>query len=157
MISDNLAWVKAQIAETAQKAGRDPKSIRLVAVTKTVPEEKIIEAQKAGADIFGENRVQEALEKIGHLGQDRFTWHFIGHLQKNKVKHVVGHFDLIHSVDSAVLAQVIDEKSQARGQITRILIQVNVSGEGSKFGVAPEELAGTLRAVAKMEAVRVEG
>ena len=149
--------MKARIAEAAKNAGRDPEKVRLVAVTKTVPEEKIIQAQKAGAKLFGENRVQEALEKISHLGEDGFTWHLIGHLQKNKVKHIVGRFDLIHSVDSAALAQVIDEKSRAQGVVTRILIQVNVSGEASKSGVAPEELETTLRAVAKMQAVRVEG
>jgi PLP dependent protein len=157
LISDNLVWVKAQIALAAQKAGRDPGTIRLIAVSKTVPEEKIIAAQQAGAELFGENRVQEALEKINHLGQDGFTWHFIGHLQKNKVKDVVGRFDLIHSVDSAALAQVIDTKSQAQGQLTRILIQVNVSGEASKFGVSPDQLETTLRAIGKMKAVRVEG
>jgi pyridoxal phosphate enzyme (YggS family) len=157
LISDNLAWVKAQIAEAAQKVGRDPKNIRLIAVSKTVPEEKIIAAQKAGAELFGENRVQEALKKISHLGQDGFGWHFIGHLQKNKVKDVVGRFDLIHSVDSVALARVIDAKSQALGQSTRILIQVNVSGEASKFGIAPEELETTLRAIGKMKGIRVEG
>ncbi|GJL79235.1 MAG: YggS family pyridoxal phosphate enzyme [Nitrospinaceae bacterium] len=157
MISDKLAWVNAKITEAAKKAGRDPKSVRLVAVSKTVTEDKIIEAQKAGANLFGENRVQEALEKINHLGRDGFAWHLIGHLQKNKVKHVIGHFDLIHSVDSVDLARVIDEKSRARSLVTRILIQVNVSGEASKSGVAPEDLEATLRAVSKMQAVRVEG
>ena len=157
MISDNLAWVKSQIAAAAQRAGRDPKNIRLVAVSKTVPVEKIIEAQKAGAELFGENRVQEALEKIGQLGQERFIWHLIGHLQKNKVKQIIGKFDLIHSVDSVPLAEMIDEKSRAQGQISRILIQVNISGEASKSGVSPEELESTIREVAKMAAVRVEG
>lgn len=157
MISDNLAWVKAQIAVAAQKVDRQSESIRLVAVTKTVSDEKIIAAQKAGADIFGENRVQEALEKMDRLGQDRFIWHFIGHLQKNKVKQIVGRFDLIHSVDSAGLARVVDEKSRSLGQITRILIQVNVSGEASKFGIAPEEVETTLRTIGKMKSVRVEG
>ena len=157
MISENLEWVKSRIAEAASKAGSPPETIRLVAVSKTVSVEKIIEAREAGAELFGENRVQEALEKIERLGQGGPNWHFIGHLQKNKVNQILGRFDLIHSVDSAVLAQVINEKSLARNLITPVLIQVNVSGEASKFGMAPNELESTLRALSKLVAVRVEG
>jgi pyridoxal phosphate enzyme (YggS family) len=150
----------SRIAKAAEKAGRSPASIRLVAVSKTVPIEKIIEARDAGAELFGENRVQEALEKIDHLGQPDQggpEWHFIGHLQKNKVKQIVGRFGLIHSVDSTALAQVINEKSLAGNLITSVLIQVNVSGEASKFGMAPDELESALRAVSGMSAVKVEG
>jgi len=138
-------------------AGRPLKDIRLVAVSKTVSVEKIIEAREAGAELFGENRVQEALEKIERLGHKGQRWHFIGHLQKNKVKQILGRFDLIHSVDSAVLAQVINEKSLTQNLITPILIQVNVSGEASKFGMAPNELESALREASKLSAVRVEG
>lgn len=160
MIPENLEWVKSRIAKAAGKAGRSPSSIRLVAVSKTVPIEKIIEAREAGAELFGENRVQEALEKIDHLGQPGQggpEWHFIGHLQKNKVKQIVGRFGLIHSVDSTALAQVINEKSLAGNLVTSVLIQVNVSGEASKFGMAPDELESALRAVSGMSAVKVEG
>jgi len=160
LIPENLEWVKSRIAKAAKKAGRSPLSIRLVAVSKTVPIEKIIEAREAGAELFGENRVQEALEKIDRLGQSGQggpEWHFIGHLQKNKVKQVVGRFGLIHSVDSTALAQVINEKSLAGNLITSILIQVNVSGEASKFGMAPDELESALRAMSGMSAVKVEG
>lgn len=160
MIPENLEWVKSRIAEAAEKAGRSPSSIRLVAVSKTVPIEKIIEAREAGAERFGENRVQEALEKIDRLGQPGQggpEWHFIGHLQKNKVKQIVGRFGLIHSVDSTALAQAINEKSLAGNLITSVLIQVNVSGEASKFGMAPDELESALRAVSGMPAVKVEG
>ncbi len=157
MISENFEWVKSRIAEAAGKSGRLPEKIRLVAVSKTVSVEKIIAARGAGAELFGENRVQEALEKIDRLGPDGLVWHFIGHLQKNKVKQILGRFELIHSVDSVDLAQVINEKSQARNLITPILIQVNVSGEAAKFGLAPDALEGALRALAKMPAVRVEG
>ena len=145
------------MAAAASKAGRPPESIRLVAVSKTVSVEKLIEARAAGAELFGENRVQEALEKIDRLGQGGPVWHFIGHLQKNKVKQILGRFDLIHSVDSAALARVINEKSLARNLITPILIQVNVSGEASKFGMAPNELESSLQALSKMPAVKVEG
>ena len=149
--------MKSRIAEAASKAGSPPETIRLVAVSKTVSVEKIIEAREAGAELFGENRVQEALEKIERLGQGGPNWHFIGHLQKNKVNQILSRFDLIHSVDSAALAQVINNKSLARNLITPVLIQVNVSGEASKFGMAPNELESALRALSKMPAVRVEG
>ena len=114
----------------------------------------------AGAELFGENRVQEALGKIdrlGQLGQGGPKWHFIGHLQKNKVKQIVGRFGLIHSVDSTALAQVINEKSLVGNLITSVLIQVNVSGEASKSGMAPDELESALGALSKMPAVKVEG
>jgi len=152
--------VKSRIAKAAEKAGRSPASVRLVAVSKTVSIEKIIEAREAGAELFGENRVQEALEKIDRLGllsQGGPKWHFIGHLQKNKVKQIVGRFGLIHSVDSTALAQVINEKSLAGNLITSVLIQVNVSGEASKSGMAPDELESALGALSKMPAVKVEG
>ena len=157
MISENLEWVQSRIARAAGKAGRSPKSIRLVAVSKTVSVEKIIEARQAGVELFGENRVQEALEKIDRMGQDGPDWHFIGHLQKNKVRQIVGRFGLIHSVDSTALAQVISEKSLAGNLITPVLIQVNVSGEASKFGLASDELESALGALSKMPAVKVEG
>ena len=157
MISENLEWVKSRIAEAANKAGSPPETIRLVAVSKTVTVDKIIEAHEAGAQLFGENRVQEALEKIEYLGQKSLNWHFIGHLQKNKVNQILGRFGLIHSVDSTALALVINEKSLARNLITPVLIQVNVSGEASKFGMVPNELESALRTLAKLPAVRIEG
>jgi pyridoxal phosphate enzyme (YggS family) len=157
LIQENLEWVKSRIVAAAEKVRRSPESVRLVAVSKTVSVEKIIEAREAGAGLFGENRVQEALDKIDRLGQGGSGWHFIGHLQKNKVKQIVGRFDLIHSVDSVGLAQVINEKSLARNLITPILIQVNISGEASKSGMAPDALESALRTVAKMPAVKVEG
>ncbi len=149
--------MKSRLTEAAEKAGRSPESILLIAVSKTVPVEKIIEAREADAEIFGENRVQEALEKMDRLGQRVSHWHFIGHLQKNKVKQVVGRFDLIHSVDNVELAQIINDQSLKRSLTTSVLIQVNVSGEASKSGVAPDALEGTLQALSKMLAVRVEG
>jgi len=157
LISENFERVKSRIAAAASKAGSPLESIRLVAASKTISVEKITEALEAGVELFGENRVQEALEKIERLGQSGPKWHFIGHLQKNKVKQILGWFDLIHSVDSAPLAQVINEKSQARNLITPVLIQVNVSGEASKSGLAPNELENTLRVLSKMPAVKVEG
>jgi len=157
LISDNLKRVKNRIAEAALQCGRQPESIRLVAVTKTVPVEKIREAREAGVDVFGENKVQEALEKIDRLGSEGIHWHFIGHLQKNKVRHVVGRFELIHSVDSVDLARLIHLKSVEQGGVAPILIQVNISGEASKSGVAPDELEPLLRTVSVLQGIRVEG
>ncbi|NIQ02629.1 MAG: YggS family pyridoxal phosphate-dependent enzyme, partial [Nitrospinaceae bacterium] len=141
----------------ARKGGRNPETVRLIAVTKTVPVEQIREASRAGARCFGENRIQEAVEKIDRLKGEDLRWHFIGHLQKNKVKFIFGRFDLIHSVDGAELAETISRKSLEHGERMPILIQVNVSGEASKFGLPPPSLESTLRAVAKLEGVQVRG
>jgi len=145
------------MAEAARRAGRDPASVRLVLASKTVPAERIALAVEAGARLFGENRVQEATGKIDALEGRGIAWHFIGHLQKNKVKYIIGRFELIHSVDSAALARTISEKSLEHGLVTPILIQVNISGEASKSGVGPEELGETLQAVAALPGVRVDG
>lgn len=157
MISENLASVKAGMADAARKSGRDPASVRLVAVTKTVAPERILQARDAGVDIFGENRIQEAREKIVRLAAEKIHWHFIGHLQKNKVKYLDGLFDLIHSIDSAVLAEAVHQKSIEHGRVCPVLIQVNVSGEASKFGVPPEILEDTLVRVSKLDGIRVRG
>ncbi len=157
MIAENLAQVKYRISEAVKRSGRDPESVRLVVVTKQVEVGLIAEAKKAGAVVFGENKVQEAREKIESLGHKGFEWHFIGHLQKNKVKYVFGLFDLIHSVDSAALAEAIHEKAVARDEVMPILLQVNVSGEESKFGIDPEALPETIRAVAPLEGVQIRG
>ncbi|MGV7219996.1 MAG: YggS family pyridoxal phosphate-dependent enzyme [Nitrospinales bacterium] len=157
MISENLISVKSRIAEAAMISGRDSNDISLVAVSKTVSQEKILEAQKAGADIFGENKVQEVIKKINDLGKEKFHWHFIGHVQKNKVKNIIGLFELIHSVDSVELAEKIHRASLKKDIETDILIQVNISGESSKSGVAPDELEKVLSEVSKYEGVNVRG
>ena len=157
MISENLISVKSRIVEAAQIAGRDPNDILLVAVSKTVSQERILEAQVAGANIFGENKVQEVIKKIGDLGKEKFHWHFIGHLQKNKVKNIIGYFELIHSVDSIELAEMIHSASLKNDIETDILIQVNISGESSKSGVAPDDLERVLSEVSRYEGVNVKG
>jgi len=156
-IKDNLTSVRERIRQAALKAGRDPESVHLIAVTKTVPPARIQEAHGAGWNVFGENKVQEALEKIEHLGTEGFRWHFIGHLQKNKVKYVPGLFERIHSVDSLALARRLDQHSRDHGVTTAILIQVNVSGEASKFGLAPEELEALLREMESLSNIAVKG
>lgn len=155
LISENLASVQRRIKDAARKSGRNPESIELVVVSKGVPLARIIEAKSAGAVVFGESRVQEAVGKITAMGHGGIRWHLIGHLQKNKVKHALGLFDLIQSVDSAELAGVIDRLGG--GAVTPVLIQVNVSGEAAKFGVAPGELEPLLASVSKLRGVRVEG
>ena len=157
LIADNLADVKQRMAQAARKSGRDPDEVRLVAVTKTVPVEKIIEAGKVGGCVFGENKVQDARDKISAVETDLYRWHFIGHLQRNKVKYIPGLFELIHSVDHSDLAGEIHRHSMKRGVVTPVLIQVNVSGEASKSGVAPGDLEELLEAVAPLKGIAVRG
>jgi len=140
LIADNLASVKNQIAEAAKNAGRDPNSIRLIVVSKQVSSEKIIAAYQAGAKCFGENKIQEAVSKIDEVHLQDADWHFIGHLQKNKIKHLDSRFNLIHSVDSLTLAKKISEHSVSQGRVQSVLLQVNISGEEAKFGMESSEL-----------------
>ena len=145
------------MADAALKSGRNLEDVRLVTVSKQAPDDKIREARKAGAVLFGENKIQEAQKKIEALGVEDFHWHFIGHLQKNKVKNIFGLFELIHSVDSIPLAELIHRGSLKLDRVTHILIQVNVSGEAAKSGVSPEQLEETLRQTSKFSGVKVQG
>jgi len=157
VIAENLASIESRMANAARHAGRDPKAVRLVAVSKQVPIEKIEQAAQAGQNLFGENKIQEALPKIESLDARNLHWHFIGHAQKNKARHIVGRFDRVHSVDSLPLAETLHRLSVARGVVTNILIQVNVSGEKSKFGVAPKCLEALLAQVSQWSGVSVQG
>lgn len=157
-----LARTLDAMAVAAARAGRDPTSVRLVAATKTLLPAHIVMAINAGLRIFGENRVQEALVKMRALASEErslsdVSWHMIGHLQKNKVKEVVGHFDLIHSVDSLALAQAIDDRARMLETSQQILLQVNVSGESSKYGLAPTAVRSTVHELASMKYVRLRG
>jgi pyridoxal phosphate enzyme (YggS family) len=136
-IAQSIKVVRNSIEETALRSGRDPKSIRLVMVTKTVEPARILEAYQAGERDFGENRVQEWQEKKDALPQD-VRWHLIGHLQTNKVKYVIDRVELVHSLDRLDLADAIEKQAKAKGiKEVPCLVQVNMSGEGSKFGLAP--------------------
>ncbi len=135
-IKDNLVRVYDRISRAAERAGREASSIHLIAVSKTKPLSMIEEARRAGATDFGENRVQEALEK--HRPDDGFTWHLIGPLQRNKAKFAVRIFDMIHSVDRLSLGQELDRRLQLEGRTMSVLIQVNTSLEDTKAGVAPD-------------------
>jgi len=138
-VAENLERVRAQIAQAAAKSGRSVEDVELVAISKTHDAEKVREAIEAGQSLFGESRVQEARVKIPELPSS-LRWHFVGHLQKNKIRHALPLFELIHSVDSLALAQDINRIAEEDGMHPRVLLEVNVAGEGSKFGFAPEKL-----------------
>src|SRR5213080_1462631 len=138
-IAENVACVREQIAQAAAKARRAVDEIELVAITKTHPAEKVREAIEAGQTLFGESRVQEARAKIPKLPSN-MRWHFVGHLQKNKIRHALPLFELFHGVDSLALAQEMDRIAEEEGLHPRILLEVNVTGEGSKFGFSPDKL-----------------
>ena len=157
VIAKNVAFVKAEIARAAAEAGRDPAEIRLVAATKMNDADRVREAIQAGVDICGENRVQEMLEKNALGAYEGVPLHFIGHLQKNKVRQVVGLCELIHSVDSLGLLQEISRVAGKKGLIQDLLLEVNVGAEESKSGISPEEVPGLLLEASKLPAVRVCG
>ena len=157
VITENVRQIKARIAAAARAAGRDPGEIRLLAATTMNGPESIQEAIAAGVDICAENRVQEFLSKNAVNAYAGCPVHFIGHLQKNKVKSVVGAVALIHSVDSVSLMEAIHRRAEALGIVQDILLEVNIGGEASKGGVAPEELPGLLSAAAGFPHIRVTG
>ncbi len=138
-ITENLERVREQIAQAAAKAGRNADDVELVAISKTHDATKVREAIEAGQSLFGESRVQEARVKIPELPSN-LRWHFVGHLQKNKIRHALPLFELIHSVDSLALAQEINRIAEEDGLHPRVLLEVNVAGEGSKLGFTPEKL-----------------
>lgn len=156
-IAESVAQVKANIAAAAKKAGRRPEDIFLVAASKMNDSGRVREAIAAGIRICGENRVQEMLEKQAQGAYEGAELHFIGHLQKNKVKQVVGLASLIQGADSLALVRLIDKTALSRGIVQDILLEVNIGAEASKSGFSPEELPFALDAIARLEAVRVRG
>jgi len=155
-IAENLRSVQGRIAAAAKRACRDPSSVRLVTVTKTVDLDGIRQAVAAGAAVLGENRVQEAKEKIEALGAVA-SWHLIGHLQTNKAKYAVKLFDLIHSVDNIELAQELDRQAGKIGKKQNVLIEVNIAGEASKAGMAAGKAPALAREVARLQNLSVQG
>ncbi len=155
-IAENLQRVREQMAQAAAKARRPVEEIELVAITKTHPAEKVREAIEAGQTLFGESRVQEARRKIAELPSN-VRWHFVGHLQKNKVRHALPLFEIIHSVDSLALAEEINRIAQEEGLHPRVLLEVNVGGEGSKFGFAPEKLRTELESLLALPRLSILG
>lgn len=155
-IAENIEAIRQRIAQAAVKAGRDPEQVRLVAVSKTKPAVAIAEAFKSGQLIFGENYVQELVGKSAELPQE-ICWHFIGHLQSNKVRQIAGLVDMIHSVDRISLAHEIHRQWSALGKCCDILIQVNISKEATKSGTSSAELLDLVREVATLSHLRIRG
>jgi pyridoxal phosphate enzyme (YggS family) len=155
-IADNLKTVQDRIAAAAGRAGRDPSSVKLVVVTKTVDVERVREAVAAHAAILGENRVQEAKEKIEKLGPVAH-WHLIGRLQTNKAKYAVRLFDMIHSVDSLELAKELDKQAAKINKKQDVLIQVNIAGEASKAGASLDDAPALVKEAAKLEHIAIKG
>ncbi len=143
---ESLERVRLRIARAADRAGRDPDGVTLVAVTKTVPVERIRPFVEAGQTVLGENRVQEALGKIPELPAD-LRWHLIGHLQRNKARHVAGRFELVHSIDAEEVARELDRRAAAAGIVQAVLVQVRLGGEASKSGISGEDPAAVERLV----------
>jgi pyridoxal phosphate enzyme (YggS family) len=156
IIKNNLEIINEKIKKAALKVNRNPQEIKLVAVTKTATIEQIKEAISAGVKIIGENKVQEAKEKYQILTAD-IKWHLVGHLQTNKVKYAIEIFDFIHSVDSIKLAKEIDRRSLQFGMITNALVEVNVSGEETKYGIKPEEVEPFLKEISEFSRIKVRG
>ena len=155
-IAENLERVREQITQAAAKAGRAVNEIELVAITKTHPAKKVREAVEAGHTVFGESRIQEARAKIPELPSN-LRWHFVGHLQKNKIRHALPLFELFHGVDSLALAQEMNRIASEDGERPRLLLEVNVAGEGSKFGFNAETLRAEIGSLLALPRLSIEG
>ena len=155
-IAENLERVHDEVAQAAAKAGRAVEEIELVAITKTHAAEKVREAIEAGHTLFGESRVQEARAKIPELPSN-LRWHFVGHLQKNKIRHALPLFEMIHSVDSLALAQEINRIAEEEGMHPRVLLEVNVAGEASKFGFSQEKLRDQMESLLALPRLSILG
>lgn len=156
-ITQRVHSVLSAIQAATEKAGRRPDSVRLVAATKTVTVDRIREGIGGGLSILGENRVQEALSKVKELAHEPVRWHFIGQLQRRKVRSVVGLFDMIHSVDSLGLAQEIDRRAGEAGLLQDILLEVNIGGESTKAGFHSDDLASAVSTMGALTHIRIKG
>jgi hypothetical protein len=154
---NRIREIRGRIDAAARRAGRDPAAVTLVAVSKTFPVETVRLAAGAGQADFGENRVQEALAKLEALNDLRPRWHLIGHLQRNKVSVAAGRFELIHSVDSSRLIEALEQRAAALEIRQRVLLQLNVAGEASKFGAPPEALGELIEALGAAPHLSCEG
>src|SRR5436309_1826352 len=155
-ITENLERVRERIMQAAVKAGRSTSDIELVAITKTHPAEKVREALSTGHTLFGESRVQEARAKIPELPSN-LQWHYVGHLQKNKIRHALPLFELFHGVDSLALAQEMNRIAADEGLHPRVLLEVNVAGEGSKFGFSPDKLREQMEGLLALQRLSILG
>jgi pyridoxal phosphate enzyme (YggS family) len=155
-IRENLLKVRERMERAARRAGRDPKEIKLVAVSKTVEVTRINEAIEAGVSILGENYVQEAEEKVEALGKS-ISWHFIGHLQSNKAKYAVHLFDVIHSIDSIPLAEELDRRAAQSDRVIKVMIEVNLSKEATKFGTDEDRVLNLAKRIQHLGHLSLEG
>jgi pyridoxal phosphate enzyme (YggS family) len=155
-VAENLARVCEQIARVAAKVGRTVNEIELVAISKTHDAAKVREAYEAGQTLFGESRVQEARAKMPEMPSN-LRWHFVGHLQKNKIRHALPLFEMIHGVHSSALAQDMNRVAEEEGLHPRILLEVNVAGEGSKFGFRPNKLREEMEPLLALPRLSIEG
>jgi pyridoxal phosphate enzyme (YggS family) len=156
LIKEQIDMIRQRIAAAARTSGRPASEVRLMAVTKSVDDRRIMQAIDAGVDMIGENYVQEARRKIELMGKS-VAWHLIGHLQTNKAKYAVRLFDMIHSLDRIELARELDRRSRMSGVVTKALIEVNVSGEETKRGVAHRDALPLIREVSALENLSVQG
>ena len=156
-IADRVRTVLDEMQRAAARAGRPPESVRLIAASKTVSVERLRQAVDAGIRHLGENRLQEALPKIDTLGREGVVWHFIGSLQRRKVKSVIGRFETIHSVDSLALAEEIDRQAKTAGLRQRVLLEVNLAGEASKGGFESTTLGAALESLNGLEHLDIRG
>ena len=156
MITENLEQVRKNIDEACRMAGRDPKEVTWIAVSKTKPVSMLKEAYDAGARCFGENKVQEIMDKHPQLPED-IQWHMIGHLQRNKVKYIVDKVSMIHSVDSLRLAQTIEQEAAKHNVCVPVLLEVNVAQEESKFGLKMDEVLPLIETIADFPHIKVQG
>jgi pyridoxal phosphate enzyme (YggS family) len=155
-IKENLLKVRERIEKAARKAGRDPNTIKLVAVSKTVEVARIKEAVEAGASILGENYVQEAQKKIEGIGRP-VSWHFIGHLQSNKAKYAIRLFDMIHSLDSISVAEELNRRAEQADQVIKVMLEVNLSREATKFGTDEQRVLSLGKRIQSLKYLSLEG
>lgn len=156
-IGERLAAVRQRIAAAAGRAGRDPAAVRLVAVSKTYPAEHVLAAVAHGQVDFGENKVQEGLQKIAGTAENSIRWHIIGHLQSNKARKAGEAFHWVHAIDSAALLRKVDEGAAGAGRRVKALVQVDLAGETTKFGAAVADVPGIFAAAAGLQAVELVG
>lgn len=156
-LSQNLDAIRARITQAAVNTGRDPETIQLVTVSKTISAEVIRQAIDAGVNVLGENYIQEARAKFEQLAALSVAWHFIGHLQTNKAKYAVRQFDLIHTVDSNRLAKAINREAGKIDKVQKVLIQVNIAKEETKSGIEVENVANLVREIASMDHLALKG
>ena len=156
-IADNVQRVRSRMRQAAERVGRDPRSVRLVAASKTVDAARIRAAITAGVEIVGENYLQETRQKLGQIGRSGVEWHLIGPLQRNKVRYVFDLFDMMHSLDRIELAEEINRRAERLGRTLSVLLEVNVGGEASKSGWTPAGLLDDIRRLACLPNIEVRG